>query len=74
LIIFFESDHKVYTIRFQASFAGSVGGVRIGDTRTSVVSRLGLPARSWDDDRRVYYQGKVSIDYGSGNTVQIMFR
>jgi TIR domain len=74
LIIFFDSNHKVYTIRFQAPFAGSVGGVRIGDTRTSVVSRLGLPLRSWDEDRSVYYQGTVSIEYGSDNTVQTMFR
>jgi hypothetical protein len=74
LIVFFDSDHKVYTIRFQAPFAGSVGGVRIGDTRTSVVSRLGLPLRSWDQDRSVYYQGTVSIDYSSQNMVQTMFR
>jgi len=74
LIIFFDNDRKVYTVRFQAPFAGSVGGVRIGDSRENVVGRLGQPLRSWGDGSRVYYAGKVSIDYDRSNTVRAMFR
>jgi TPR repeat protein len=74
LIIFFDANRKVYTIRFNAPFSGSIFGVRIGDSRASVVNRLGQPLRSWSDDTRVYYDGKVSIEYGRSNTVQTMFK
>jgi len=74
LMIFFDDHRKVYTIRFDAPFSGSIFGVTIGDSRASVVKRLGQPLRSWSDDTRVYYENKVSIDYGQSNTVETMFK
>jgi hypothetical protein len=74
LRIFFDENRKVDTIRFDAPFSGSIFGVRIGDSRASVVKLLGQPLRSWSDDTRVYYENKVSIDYGQSNTVETMFK
>jgi len=43
--VFFDQDGKVYNIRLDAPFAGSIGGVRIGDSWSTLVERLGKPAR-----------------------------
>ena len=43
---FFDMDGKVYTIRFEAPFAGAINGVRIGDTTERMIDVLGPPVRT----------------------------
>ena len=43
--VFFNKDGKSYTVRLDAPFQGSIGGVKIGSTQTQVIEALGQPAR-----------------------------
>jgi dienelactone hydrolase len=40
---FFDRDGKIYTIRVESPFPGSIQGVRIGDSSTKVLKTLGKP-------------------------------
>jgi hypothetical protein len=41
--VFFDREGRARTIRLEAPFAGNIGGVRIGDSRATLVARLGEP-------------------------------
>jgi hypothetical protein len=42
---FFNREGKIYTIRLDAPFAGHIGGVKIGDSATTMMGTLGKPAK-----------------------------
>ena len=42
---FFRKSGHMYLIRFDPPFAGSIGGMKLGDSRAAVVQKLGNPAR-----------------------------
>jgi len=42
---FFNKDGKIYTIRLESPFPGSIGGVRIGDKVKDMQKVLGKPAK-----------------------------
>jgi hypothetical protein len=41
---FFDKDGKIYTIRLDAPFNGTIKGIRIGDTMAKLTAALGPPA------------------------------
>jgi hypothetical protein len=42
---FFNRDGKIYTIRIEAPFHGTINGVKIGDTASKMLKVLGQPAK-----------------------------
>jgi hypothetical protein len=42
---FFTREGKIYTIRLEAPFPGTIGGVKIGDTASKMLKVLGNPAK-----------------------------
>jgi hypothetical protein len=40
---FFDAQGKIYSMRFDPPWAGSVGGIKIGDTKAMVERQLGAP-------------------------------
>ena len=42
---FFHQDGRVYLIRLDPPFAGSVGGIRLGEPRSALLEKLGAPKR-----------------------------
>ena len=51
---FFDASGKISAIRFDAPFAGTVSGIKIGDTRSTVERILGKPEPS-DDTTSVFH-------------------
>lgn len=45
LWFFFNRDGKIYTIRIEAPFHGTINGVKIGDTAAKMLKVLGQPAK-----------------------------
>jgi hypothetical protein len=43
---FFNRDGKIYTIRIEAPFHGTINGVKIGDTAAKMMKVLGQPAKT----------------------------
>jgi hypothetical protein len=46
--IFFDANQRVTTMRFEPPFFGSIGGVRVGDTKEAVRRARGEPQRIMD--------------------------
>jgi hypothetical protein len=71
LWFFFDEASQIRTIRFDAPFAGTVAGVKIGDTREKVIQLLGKPQD--DNDKTIYfYSGNATFWFDdSGHVVSI---
>lgn len=66
---FFDSSKTVYAINFHKPFAGSIWGVKLGDSKDDVKRRLGEPDKSSSTETRFYYFSKVVVDFDSSNKV-----
>lgn len=42
---FFHDDERIYLIRLDPPFAGSVGGMKLGEPRLALLQKLGTPKR-----------------------------
>ncbi len=66
-------------IRFDAPFAGSVNGVKLGDSFDDVKKRLGEPLNSWDfgdDKANLYRVGDINLRFDvdkSGKVATIFY-
>jgi uncharacterized caspase-like protein len=67
---FFSGDGKIYTIRLDAPWSGSVRGVRVGDTKEKVKSALGEPRSTANAGDRYNYPG-IEINFDSGKVTTI---
>ena len=81
---FFDPDGRVYNIRLDAPFRGNVGGVKIGDSRATLVEKLGKPAkllkgatpRLKQEDPYVYYiddRTTVRFDFNRSAEIETVF-
>lgn len=67
----FCKEGIVYSVRLQHPFAGSVNGLRIGDSKSTVVGKLGKPNRQWpisDGTDRWFYEMSpaMRVDFEEG--------
>ena len=79
LYFFFTNDKALENIRFDAPFAGSVNGVKLGDSFDDVKKRLGQPLNSWDfgdDKANLYRVGDINLRFDvdkSGKVATIFY-
>jgi TIR domain len=60
IAFFFDSSRKIVSIGLYASFAGSVAGVSVGDTKTKVDGIWGEPTQNFNNFMVYYsYRGKI---------------
>ncbi len=66
---FFDSSKTVYAINFHKPFAGSIWGVKLGDSKDDVKRQLGEPEKSSSTETRFYYSNEVVVDFDFSNKV-----
>lgn len=62
---------KVYSVRLQNPFDGSIHGIKIGDSKSMVIGKLGKPNRQWpvsDGTDRWFYENlpAMRVDFEEG--------
>ncbi len=79
LYFFFTNDKTLENIRLDAPFAGSVNGVKLGDSFDDVKKRLGQPLNSLDfgdDKANLYRVGDINLRFDvdkSGKVATIFY-
>jgi hypothetical protein len=80
LTFFFkENEQKLRNLRADAPFSGNLNGVRIGDTLSEVVARLGQPSVApWDFGDNKAYSWRIGgnvfrCDFNKEQKVETMF-
>jgi hypothetical protein len=71
--VFFDPKGFVYTIRLESPFTGKVGGLRIGDSKTDLVAKLGPPAKIRKSDLKTPHQPPDPYIYYLDDTTTARF-
>jgi len=69
--LFLTADAKVKRARFEWPYAGSIGGIKMGDSIDDVRRTLGVPGKPSEDVHQRFQQASVYFDRVAGFSAQV---